>query len=146
MATGELEIELPGYLGHGTISATAYEPGEPPTHVFDIHDDVNVDVEWSIPPYLNRLICGTWECDVYLESIGAGREYEVEGPFVPVNQANNAYKATILIPHDTVVPDKGETDIPYKMVVTVNFKNTLGKPGPIAGLVELPMVQFYLDE
>jgi len=145
MATGEMEIEFPGYIGSYTMTAVASEPGEPPTRIFDIHDDVVVAVDWTIPEYLNRIICGTYDCDLYLESMGKGKEFEIEGPVVPCDQATNTYHASILIPHDSIVPAQDETDIVYKMTVSITYKNNLGKPGPIAGFVELPMVQFYLD-
>lgn len=145
MATGELEIELPGYIYTSQMTAVASEPGEPPTRIFDIHDDVEVVVDWSLPLPLARLICGTFDCDLYLESQGEGKEFEIEGPVVQLNPATTTYHAVIKIPHDTIVPAPGETDIPYKLTVSVTYKDQLGRPGPIAGFVELPMVQFYLD-
>ncbi len=145
MATGQLEVELLGYVGTYPMKADASEPGEPPTRIFDIQDLVNVSVDWELPDSLNRIICGTFECDLYLESQGEGREFEIEGTPVPVNQANNHYHLDIPIPAGTIATVPPETDIVYQVTASVTFKNTLGRPGPIAGFVELPMVQWYKD-
>jgi hypothetical protein len=145
MATGELEIELLGSITTYDMFAVASEPGEPPTRIFDIHDNVEVAVDWSIPDPLSRMIAGTFECDLYLESQGEGKEFEIESPPQVVDPSKTTYHAVIRIPADTIKPATDETDIPYKLTVTVVYKDVLGRPGPIAGFVELPLVQFYLD-
>jgi len=106
---------------------------------------VLVQVYWEIPESLNRIICGTFDCDLYLESQGKGKEFEIEGPPTPVDQAHNDYHVDISIPAGSIQTRPDETDIVYKMTASVTFKNTLGRPGPIAGFVELPMVQWYKD-
>jgi len=63
----------------------------------------------------------------------------------PVDQAHNDYHVDISIPAGSIQTRPDETDIVYKMTASVTFKNTLGRPGPIAGFVELPMVQWYKD-
>jgi len=149
--TGEFEVEagVPTSVLTGSIQAEAFEPGEAPTRIFDIRDDVVVTCQWSLTGSLARMICGTWECDVYLESIGEGAEFEFEGNNgnpIPLDPGGNGqYSTNITIPAGTIQPAPGETDIPYKMVVTVTYKDPAGHPGPIAGFVELPLVQFYLD-
>ena len=146
--TGQLEVEagLPASLLHGTIGAEAYEPGEAPTRIFDINDLVEVKVDWTLTGSLARMICGTWQCDLYLESIGKGEEFEVEGCTVDLASSNNGqYSCVIQIPAGRVHPAPGETDIAYKMVASVTYRDRGGRPGPIAGFVELPVVQFYLD-
>jgi hypothetical protein len=145
METGKLEIELPGYIYTSTMKAEAREPGEPPTRIFDIHDLVEVYVEWSLPLPLARMICGTFECDLFLESQGKGEEFELEGPVQKLDASKTTYSAVIKIPPDRIVPAVGETDIPYKLTATVIYKDQLGRPGPIAGFVELPLVEFYKD-
>ena len=146
MATGQLEIEALGYVGSYPMSANASEPGEPPTRIFDVQDLVMVHVEWSIPLNFNRMICGTWECDLYLESQGEGKEFEIEGKPLAVDQGGNGqYQLDIPIPAGTIKPAPGETDIVYKVTASVTLKNTVGKPLPIAGFTELPMVQWYQD-
>lgn len=145
MTKGNLEIELPGFLYTSEMTAEAREPGEPPTRIFDIHDDVEVTVDWSLPMPYARMFCGTFDCDLFLESQGKGREFRIEGPNQSLDPTTNAYHAVIKIPRDTIQPVQGETNIPYKLTVTVTYKDATGRPGPIAGFVELPMVQFYKD-
>jgi hypothetical protein len=127
------------------MRAEAREPGEPPTRIFDIHDTVEVYVEWSLPQPLARMICGTFDCDLFLESQGKGEEFEIEGHVVKLDPAKSVYFDVITIPADRIHPAPGETDIPYKLTVTVIYKDQLGRPGPIAGFVELPLVEFYKD-
>lgn len=146
--TGQFEVEagLPASFLTGTIQADAFEPGELPTRIFDINDLVEVKVDWTLTGSLARMICGTWQVDLYLESIGKGEEFEIEGCTVDLSSSNNGqYTCTIPIRAGTIQPAAGETDIAYKMVVSVTYKDRGGRPGPIAGFVELPMVQFYLD-
>jgi len=145
MATGTLEIELLGAFVNTTMTSVASEPGEPSTTVFDIHDDVNVSADWSIPDPLSRMIAGTFEVTLYLEAQGDGEEFEIGLPAIAVNPALTAYHADILIPANRIVPPAGKTNVPYKLTTTVIYKDVLGTPGPIAGFVELPLVQFYLD-
>jgi len=143
-ATGNLEIELWTVI-NTPMSAEANEPGELPTSIFDIHDDVVVTVKWSLPQPLARMICGTFDCDLYFESQGPGREFEFEGPVQTLDHTKTDYEAVIIIPANYIVPAPGETDIPYKITASVTYKDQGGRPGPIAGFVELPLVQFYLD-
>jgi hypothetical protein len=158
---GEFEVE--GTTGlKGTIGAAVGEVGEPPSHILDINDDWYVDVDWTLKGPLQRFICGSFEVDVYLESIGKGPEFElpdVEG--IAINKTGD-YSAHIDVPAGVIKTHvetwweeykehhKGvgepETDIVYKMVCTVTFRDQYGQPGPIAGFVEMPMMQWYKAE
>lgn len=152
MTTGEFEVELgvPASALSGTIQAEAREPGELATRIFDIHDNWEVQVDWTLSGYLSRMICGSWALDVYLESIGPGDELELpqdpDDRDIPLDPTGSGkYSATFHVPADFVKPVPGETDIAYKMVVSLTYKDVGGRPGPLAGFVELPMVQFYQD-
>jgi len=145
---GQFEVEAGVPVGAltGTIGAEAHEPGEPPTRIFDINDLVEVDCQWTLTGSLSRMICGTWTCDLYMESMGKGEEFEIEGCEMPLDPGGSgSYSCKIKIPPGRVHPAPDETDIPYKMVVSVTYKDPRGRPGPIAGFVELPLTQFYLD-
>jgi hypothetical protein len=162
---GEFEIEFLPYL-QGTIGATVYEKGEPPSRILDIHDPWCVEVDWTLTGPPSRFICGTWSVDVYMESIGKGPEFELPDddveniPLQP--SADGHYHAKLEVPADFIKthmetwweeqkehkkgkPER-ETDIVYKMVCTVTYKDEMGRPGPIAGFVEMPMLQFYYAE
>lgn len=98
---GQFEVEagVPVSALTGTIRAEAYEPGEAPTRIFDINDLVEVKCQWSLTGSLSRMICGTWTCDLYLESMGAGREFEIEGCQMPLDPGGTGqYSCTIRIP------------------------------------------------
>ena len=160
---GEFEIEFLPYLT-GTIGAKVWEIGESPSHIIDIHDPWCVEVSWTLNGPLQRFICGTWAVDVYMESIGKGPEFELPDDDlenIPMNEKGE-YSVTINIPADFIkthvehwwedykISHQGkgepETDIVYKMVCTVTYRDQYGRPGPIAGLVDMPMLQFYMAE
>lgn len=163
---GDFEVEFLPYL-KGTIEAAVYEVGEAPTRILDIHDDWAVDVNWALTGPLQRFVCGTWGVDVYMESIGKGPEFELPDekfediPLQP--NPTGQYHVHIPVPADFIkthletfneeLKEHGElkerereTDIVYKMVVTVTYRDPMGRPGPIAGFVEMPMLQFYEAE
>ncbi len=110
MATGTLEIELLGAFVNTPMTSVASEPGEPSTTVFDIHDDVNVSVDWSIPDPLSRMIAGTFEVNIILESRGQGEEFEIGLPAIAVNPALTNYHADILIPANSDRSSPGENE------------------------------------
>lgn len=160
---GEFEVEFPPLLS-GEIGALVYEEGETPSRIIDINDPWYVEVDWQLSGPLQRFICGTWDVDVYLESIGPGPELELPDEAyeaIPVNSKNGHYHVTIPVPAGFIqtyvenwweerkeggfLPER-EADIAYKMVATVTYKDQYGRPGPIAGFVEFPVLQFYYAE
>jgi len=151
MYTGEFEVE--GIAGlTGTIAVGVHEAGEPEARIFDVRDQLLIDVDWSLTGPLQRMVCGTFGIDVYMESIGKGREFELaDVDNIQVQPTGSGqYHQTITVPAGTIkthVEKDGdvETDIVYKMVVTVTYRDPGGRPGPIAGFCELPMFQFYYD-
>ena len=163
---GEFEVEFLPYL-QGTIGARVAEVGEAPSRILDINDAWTVDVDWTLTGPLQRFICGTWGVDVYMKSIGKGPEFELpdEGfENIPLQPSTDGhYHARFDVPanfvkthvetwmeelkeHGRPVKGEAETDIAYKMVCTVASKDPNGRPGPIAGFVEMPMMQFYRAE
>lgn len=160
---GQFEVEFLPYL-QGSIEAQVYEKGEAPSRIIDINDPWFVEVNWSLTGPLQRFICGTWGVDVYLESIGRGPELELPDEYfeaIPVDRKDGHYHLKIAVPAGFIkthveswreerkehgrLPER-ETDIVYKMVATVTYKDQYGRPGPIAGFVEFPMLQFYYAE
>jgi hypothetical protein len=159
---GEFEVEFIPYL-NGTIGAKVWEEGEAPSHILDINDDWHVEVEWTMQGPLQRFICGSWAVDVYMESIGKGPEFELPDiENIPMNKTGQ-YSARLDLPAKFIKthveswweeyfkehelgPGEEETDIVYKMVCTVTYRDQYGQPGPIAGFVDMPMLQFYKAE
>jgi hypothetical protein len=162
---GEFEVEFPPYL-EGTIQALVREVGEKPSRIIDINDPWYIDVEWTLTGRMQRFICGTWGVDVYMESIGRGPEFELpdeDFEKIPLNPSGDGkYHVRLNVPAGFIRthvenwweehmehghgPGERETDIVYKMVVTVTYRDSGGRPGPIAGFVEYPMLQFYYAE
>jgi hypothetical protein len=162
---GEFEVEVLPYLT-GTIGAKVYELDEPPSRIIDINDPWVVEVDWTLTGRAQRFICGSWGVDVYMESIGPGPELELpDKPFenIPLNPIGDGhYHARFDVPAGFIkthvekwweeqlegggLKRDRETDIVYKMVCTVTYKDLGGQPGPIAGFVEMPMLQFYYAE
>jgi hypothetical protein len=162
---GEFEVEFPPYL-QGTIGAKVYELGEAPSRIIDINDPWVVEVDWTLTGPAQRFVCGSWAVDVYMESIGKGPEFELPDEDVeniPLDPTGDGhYHARLDVPAGFIKthmetwreelrehgrdPGELETDIVYKMVCTVTYKDVGGRPGPIAGLVEMPMFQFYYAE
>jgi len=157
---GEFEVEFLPLL-QGSIEAQVYEKGEAPSRIIDINDPWFVEVNWSLTGPLQRFICGTWDVDVYMESIGKGPELELPDEAfeaIPLNSKNGHYHVKFAVPAGFIkthveswreegteggfIPER-EADIVYKMVATVTYKDQYGTPGPIAGFVEFPMLQFY---
>jgi hypothetical protein len=162
---GEFEVEFLPYLT-GTIGAKVYELDEPPSRIIDINDPWVVEVDWTLTGRAQRFICGSCGVDVYMESIGPGPELELpDKPFenIPLNPIGDGhYHARFDVPAGFIkthvekwweeqlegggLKRDRETDIVYKMVCTVTYKDLGGQPGPIAGFVEMPMLQFYYAE
>lgn len=51
------------------------------------------------------------------------------------------YRYNVDVPPGTVTAD--HCSIPYKLVTTLTYLEVCGTPGPIAGYVEGPIIQFY---
>lgn len=162
---GEFEVEFLEHLT-GTIGAKVYEVGEAPSRILDINDDWVVEIDWSLTGEAQRFVCGSWGVDVYMESIGKGPEFELPDEDlenIPLNPTGDGhYHTAINVPAGFIkthvetwreelkehghLPGDRESDIVYKMVCTVTYKDVGGRPGPIAGFVEMPMLQFYSAE
>ena len=115
---GEFEVEFLPLL-QGSIEAQVYEKGEAPSRIIDINDPWFVEVNWSLTGPLQRFICGTWDVDVYMESIGKGPELEL--------------------------PDEAFEEIPYQIEADPRPTGTdaramqMGRGGVATGLVSIPL-------
>jgi hypothetical protein len=142
-----MEVSGAPRLLEGYIGAEIYEVGGvAPTNVIRIDQDWRVHLDWELEGSLKSMICGTWCLHVHLESIGKGPELSLPDPSyevkVPLNPCGNGkYEKDFVIRRGTVTARHCST--PYKLVTTVTYENACGKPGPIAGFVELGIVQFY---
>ena len=142
---GKFEVSGGPKLLAGYIGAEIHEVGGvDPTTIIRIDQDWTVTMEWALTGALKSMICGNWCLNVDLESIGPGEELELPTPelHVPLDPCGDGkYCKKIRIPAGTVKTEHCST--PYKLVATVTYLNACGRPGPMAGFVEGPILQFY---
>jgi len=140
-----MTIQFPNTALTGHFSASVHEVGgTAPATVLDTTVPWEVRFQWSIyGGSLAAMLAGQWCLRVRLESIGPGAEFllPVAGPqLVPFNPAVSNYTAVISVPAGTV---PASPDAIYKVVACLTTRNALGAPGPIAGYVEGPILQFF---
>lgn len=139
---GKLETSLSEPLLYGDVTAKVYEKeGAKPTTIIRTDQEWGVKINWELKGSLAEYICGEWCIRVCLESIGHGpeRNWEYRIPLDPCGNGNYYYDFKFK-PGD-ITADYCST--PYKPVVTVTYNSVCHVPGPIAGFVELPILQFY---
>lgn len=145
-AHGYIETPTPEYL-QGSIQAAIMEyGGVKPTTIIRTDTDWAIRISWSLHGVLSPLICGDWCIHAFFESMGPGPELklpddkgEILIPLDPCGDCN--YQYDFYIPKGKVGVE--HCGIPYKLVVSLTYYDSCGRPGPMAGFVELPMLQFY---
>lgn len=133
----------------GTVAISETPPAPeiayPPVTIIQRDHPWQLQVDWSINGLPAQLLGGKWHVSAFIESIGGGFEGQV-GATVDVDLStapallNRAYSATINVPAANTIP--GFNAGAYRLTVLVNYSN-LGVPGEIAGVEELPVMQFY---
>ena len=143
---GNFEVALPEpYLG-GDIYAEVYEVGgAKPTTIIRTDQEWGVKLHWDLKGSLAPFICGEWCIHLFLESMGPAPELKLdpypkyEMPLDPCGDGEYYFDFRV---KPGIVTGQHCSN-PYKVVVTVTYLNACHKPGPIAGFVEGPLVQFY---
>lgn len=139
----------------GTIKASVWEVDKAgdavsSNHIIRIDHDWVVRVNWSITGALASCICGDWCLHLYMESIGRGREFHFPtdedlhlklDPCQDQVEGRYEYNQDIRVPAGFV--QEVHCGIPYKPVVSLTYRDVCERPGPMAGFVELPTIQFY---
>jgi len=140
---GKLEASFSEPYLYGDVSAEIYEKdGVKPTTIIRTDQEWGVRVYWYLRGSLAEYICGKWCARVCLESIGRGPEANWESPKISLEPCGDSkYYYDFKFKPGQITADYCST--PYKLVVTVTYQNECHKPGPIAGFVELPILQFY---
>lgn len=144
MSKGQFEVSLPVPFLRGDIQAAVYEVGgASPTSIIRSDQDWGVQVRWQLEGSLVPFICGEWCIHLRLESLGTGRELTLEAPnLIPLDPCGKGeYYFDFRVKRGTIRPE--HCSIPYKPIVTVTYYTACRTPGPIAGYVELPILQFY---
>ncbi len=119
--------------------------GEQPTTIIRSDQDWKVHVEWELTGKLTEFVCGKWCVSAFLESIGPGQELRLPANSLEIDldpeAGPNKYSVWFTVPAGTIKPENCST--PYKLVLTVTYLTPKHRPGPMAGFVEGPIVQFY---
>lgn len=142
MATGP--IEVPTLALAGTIEAHLHESGgADPVNVLRTDQDWSAHTTITLSGALSQFIAGSWHIHLRLESMGPGGEYsffDVNGD-VAIPDPSDVYDQVLHVPAGKVTAAHDGT--PYRAVISVTYRGPLGNPGPIAGYVDLGIVQFY---
>lgn len=140
-----MTLQFPNTILTGHFDAAVYElGGSAPTTVIDETQSWEARFDWGVHGSpLTKMLAGKWCLSLHLESIGPGPEVllPVSGPKeVPFDPAISHYTAVITVPAGTIATS---ADVIYKVVACLTTKDALGRPGPIAGYVEGPILQFF---
>lgn len=134
----------------GTIRAHVHAiDGVEPKTIIEADKPARVHVLWSLDGPGTPFVAGTWCVSVFFESMGPAQEMRIPAepglqiPMTPTYGPNH-YEAWVNLPADTIKVTSEEGTLPYKMVVTVTYRALNGQPGPMAGFVESPVLQFYV--
>lgn len=144
MSKGQFEVSLPVPFLKGDIQAEVYEVGgASPVSIIRSDQDWGVKVRWQLEGSLLPFICGKWCIHLRLESLGTGRELTLEAPKLirldPCGKGD--YYLDFRVKRGIIKPEHCST--PYKPIVTITYYTECYAPGPFAGYVELPILQFY---
>lgn len=152
---GKLETDLYPYL-KGRIAAIVYESefevdDQHPVSVIDVNEPWFVDVAWQLIGDVKHMICGKWRVKLFMENIGqSGDDLDLENDrgLIDLEPCGDGYYRTrFSVPANKVKVGDGGT--PYKAVVGLTYltncpmRGGAFRPGPIAGFVELPTMQFF---
>lgn len=147
----EINEPLNGLLS-GAISAHVHEYGSvAPRTILEADKDARIHVRWTLDGVLAPFVAGTWYVNAFLELMGPGRDLRLPlmpGVAVPLTPRRGPvqYEAWVDIPANTITITDDEGTKPYKLVVTVTYRAPNNQPGPMAGFVDGPVLQFYKDD
>lgn len=140
-----MPLQFPNTVLTGHLDAAVYElGGSAPTTVLDNTQGWEVRFNWGVHGSpLTKMLAGKWCLSIHLESMGPGAEFQLPvggAKIVPFDPAISHYTAVITVPAGTV---PATPEAIYKVVACLTTKDALGRPGPIAGYVEGPILQFF---
>lgn len=136
------EEDLPGFVIPGTATATVTEVGgTAPIYCIKTSQPWGVNVTWQTGGPLTPFMAGDFLVTVYLEKMGGGEFGALPAlPPVPLVAVDpHTYNATLSVPAGSV-PEGA-----YKIAVTVTMHGPAPGfvPGPVAGVGDGPLLQFY---
>jgi len=146
-------------LFNGTITASVHEhdapPGAPPLTIIRTDQRWALSIRWQTTGLMTGMIGGQWHLHVFLESLGPGADLDLTDTATPGVQEHlidlNPGPSPVNYSVHFDVP-AGRVNIPdpvpaagrlYKVIVSLTYRELTGAPGPVAGYVEGPILQFY---
>lgn len=133
------------YLEGDIYSYVTEVDGVEPVTIIRADQDWKVHVKWVLRGKLTEFVCGKWCVNAHIESIGPGPELRLPASGLEIDldpcPGDNEYTVWLDIPAGTIKPEDCST--PFKLVTTVTYLTPKHQPGPMAGFVEGPILQFY---
>ncbi|MCP3991984.1 MAG: hypothetical protein GY724_23125 [Actinomycetia bacterium] len=130
----------------GTLRANLIDNNGDPARVLEASKNFEVKVKWKVDVLAAQILGGTWQIDLYAESIGDGFEGQLTYDDVPVVANQQAYQTTLVVPAGKLQndppppPPTGRISGAYKLALVLSHRNSAGTTTWIAGLVEFPVV------
>lgn len=146
---GTVEIDFPDFDLRAYLRGYVYEADERPTNrIINIDEDWGVKLHWWLRGKWARTLCGYWCVGAHFESIGRGLEFRLpqsRETLIELDPCGDGrYEYDFRVPARFVKPEYCSSI--YKIVLSLTYRTPCKKPGPIAGFVELPLVQFYEND
>lgn len=145
MAHTNFETPVSAPALYGTLDAAIHEHGGvQPTRIIQTDTPWSVHINWSLKGDMAPMICGKWHVHVRLESMGPGGETSLFDPDCQLDLnpgGNGDYSCHFDVPANRVKAAHDGT--PYRVLVTLTYRNAVGKPGPMAAYYDAGIVQFY---
>lgn len=145
MAHTNFETPIPTKM-RGSIGARVFEGGGvDPTRLIRTDTPWRVELNWKLEgdPDVIAMICGRWHVHVRLESMGPGGELSMFDPDcdIPLKPADPNYTCSFDVPAGRVQAAHDGT--PYRLVVTLTYRNSVGRAGPMAAYYDAGIYTFY---
>ncbi len=110
-----------------------------PTYIISTEQPWHIKVGWEITGTEVPMYGGTWHLKAHLEKIGPGDDKtHPDPPYDIALDGGTTYSKKIEF--DAGKVPEGE----YDLVVVLTYEDVNDDPGPLAGNVRLPMLQFYV--
>lgn len=119
-----------------------FPPNPNPNNCIRTSQGWGVQVKWDTAGPLGSFLAGDWVVTVYLEKMGTGEASALAGDFIVtplVATDPHSYSVNLTFAPESVEPGA------YKIAVTVTMRGPApgNVPGPIAGVGDGPLLQFY---
>jgi hypothetical protein len=116
----------------------------PEQTVIRMADRWRIDIKWKLQGLLVGMLNGSWRVRVYLESMGGMAEPMILNepvPF-PTGATPDPFTLQYHLTRDFGPNVPAEEGV-YKLVVVITSVTPANTPGPFAGFVDGPLLQFY---